>query len=87
MVLLSDSVRETFHPHNCGELYRAGYEESGVYNVYIFSAGQPVPVPVYCDMDTDRGGWLVSWFSGNTVKSKAAIYVPDKQNTVLDPII
>ena len=60
MILLSDYARETFHPRNCGELYRAGYQESGVYNVYIFSAGQPVPVPVYCDMETDRGGWLVS---------------------------
>ena len=42
---------------DCEELYHRGHHQSGVY--YITPSYTPCPVPVYCDMATDGGGWLV----------------------------
>ena len=46
-------------PRDCSGLYTSGYEESGVYTIYMYNAGQPTPFSVYCDMETDGGGWMV----------------------------
>ena len=43
--------------HNCDDLLRHGHNVSGVYEVYLAEARQFVKV--YCDMETDGGGWLV----------------------------
>ncbi|KAI0224468.1 Ficolin-2 [Lamellibrachia satsuma] len=43
--------------HNCNDLLRDGHNVSGVYEVYLAEAKQFVKV--YCDMETDGGGWLV----------------------------
>ena len=42
---------------DCEELYERGHRRSGVY--YVTPNYTPCPVPVYCDMETDGGGWLV----------------------------
>ncbi|KAL2090453.1 hypothetical protein ACEWY4_015141 [Coilia grayii] len=45
-------------PSDCSQELLNGVQESGL--VEIFPLGQAsVPVSVYCDMETDRGGWTV----------------------------
>ncbi|KAI8496522.1 cell surface pattern recognition receptor signaling pathway [Branchiostoma belcheri] len=45
-------------PRNCKELLNNGHDTSGVYTIYP-SGGGISPIHVYCDMDTDGGGWTV----------------------------
>ena len=42
---------------DCYDLLQKGYTDSGVYKIYMGQAGKFVTV--YCDMETDGGGWLV----------------------------
>ena len=41
---------------DCLDVQRAGNDSSGVYDITV---GQDT-VSVYCDMQTDEGGWTVS---------------------------
>ncbi|CAK8673415.1 unnamed protein product [Clavelina lepadiformis] len=46
------------HPaKSCQDILAAGYTESGVYP--IFPIGIPEGLRIYCDMETDGGGWMV----------------------------
>ena len=61
---MSDSDALT-PPRNCQEMRggeRGRLRESGVYSIALFNGTSPLYslVRVYCDMDTDGGGWLVS---------------------------
>ncbi|KAI0237836.1 Fibrinogen C domain-containing protein 1 [Lamellibrachia satsuma] len=44
-------------PRDCADLLTSGNRDSGVYTVWLADTGKHVEV--YCDMDTDGGGWLV----------------------------
>ena len=46
-----------YPPEDCAELLRRGNKQSGVYEVFMRKTGRKLQV--YCDMDTDNGGWLV----------------------------
>ncbi|CAN7996248.1 unnamed protein product, partial [Ixodes hexagonus] len=44
-------------PRDCSDLQRAGQNTSGVYTIFV--NGGTTGRPVYCDMDTEGGGWTV----------------------------
>ncbi|KAJ8033514.1 Fibrinogen-like protein A [Holothuria leucospilota] len=43
-------------PNNCYQLRGHGINKSGI---YIIQTPRQLPIEVYCDMDTDNGGWTV----------------------------
>ncbi|XP_068197073.1 tenascin-N [Antennarius striatus] len=45
-------------PMDCLQIMKNGNKKSGVYTIYI-NNDLSRPIEVYCDMDTDGGGWLV----------------------------
>ncbi|XP_047446209.1 tenascin-N isoform X3 [Mugil cephalus] len=45
-------------PMDCVQIMKNGNKRSGVFTVYI-NNDQSKPIEVYCDMDTDGGGWLL----------------------------
>lgn len=45
-------------PMDCVQIMKNGNKKSGIYTVYINNE-RSKPIEVYCDMDTDGGGWLV----------------------------
>ncbi|XP_067467943.1 angiopoietin-related protein 7-like [Thunnus thynnus] len=54
--LASDGQYLSFCPSDCASLYHNGVRRSGVYTI-ILSPG--ATLPVYCDMETEGGGWTV----------------------------
>uniref|UniRef100_A0A224Y5Y0 Fibrinogen-related domain containing protein n=1 Tax=Rhipicephalus zambeziensis TaxID=60191 RepID=A0A224Y5Y0_9ACAR len=51
-------IKRTVKPRHCADLLAAGQRNSGVYTVFHGSAGSSGQ-DVYCDMETDGGGWTV----------------------------
>jgi len=45
-------------PMDCIQIMKNGNKKSGIYTVYI-NNDRSKPIEVYCDMDTDGGGWLM----------------------------
>ncbi|XP_070775370.1 tenascin-N [Enoplosus armatus] len=45
-------------PMDCVQIMQNGNRKSGIYTIYM-NDDRSKPVEVYCDMDTDGGGWLV----------------------------
>ena len=43
--------------NDCADLLTEGYNTSGLYAVYLEQTRKYITV--YCDMETDGGGWLV----------------------------
>ncbi|KAK2171725.1 hypothetical protein NP493_1034g00007 [Ridgeia piscesae] len=50
-------LKRHFRPRDCYDLLRDGHNASGVYEVYLAKARKFVRV--FCDMDSNDGGWLV----------------------------
>ncbi|XP_077507727.1 techylectin-5A-like [Amblyomma americanum] len=51
-------IRDILYPRNCADLLEAGQRTSGIYTVFHKTAGR-TGQNVYCDMETDGGGWTV----------------------------
>ncbi|KAM4552537.1 tenascin-N [Odontesthes bonariensis] len=45
-------------PMDCVQIMKNGNKKSGVYTIYI-NNDRSKPIEVYCDMETDGGGWLM----------------------------
>lgn len=55
----SQATVTTVRPMDCADIMMAGYKTSGVYEIYPFTCTCVKPVQVWCDMETDGGGWTV----------------------------
>lgn len=47
------------HPSDCSQVQQNTNAASGLYTIYL-NGDANRPMEVYCDMDTDGGGWIVS---------------------------
>ncbi|XP_064793451.1 tenascin-N-like [Oncorhynchus masou masou] len=45
-------------PMDCTQIKKNGNMASGIYTIYV-NSDRTKPMEVYCDMDTDGGGWVV----------------------------
>ena len=45
---------------SCDKVSRSGFNTSGIYDITV--QGRSGPVPVYCELNTNGGNWLVSYF-------------------------
>ncbi|KAM3604333.1 uncharacterized protein V6R79_009606 [Siganus canaliculatus] len=45
-------------PMDCVQIMKNGNKKSGIYTIYINNE-RTKPIEVFCDMDTDGGGWLM----------------------------
>ncbi|XP_032319579.1 tenascin-N isoform X4 [Camelus ferus] len=46
------------HPADCSQVQQNSHVASGLYTIYLHGDASR-PLQVYCDMDTDGGGWIV----------------------------
>ena len=62
-MLPSTNIGSTNLPRNCQDVLERGHTQNGVYTIQVFDnhyGVKPQLVDVYCDQETDGGGWLVS---------------------------
>lgn len=64
-MLLDILVNESFIPKamDCTDVLQMGHKRSGIYEIWPVSrVTDGKPLRVYCDMDTNGGGWTVNIF-------------------------
>eukprot|EP00914_Ancora_sagittata_P024991 GHVO01049833.1.p1 GENE.GHVO01049833.1~~GHVO01049833.1.p1 ORF type:complete len:129 (-),score=2.98 GHVO01049833.1:130-516(-) len=71
-----DDGKNLYQPTNCKELQNRGRKHSGVYAIYTDRSSDARPIQVYCDMETDGGGWLVSHCTMLMVCSAELSFLP-----------
>ncbi len=60
-IFVTEALTAQRFPRDCYDILQAGNSVSGLHNIYpAYIEG---PIQVFCDMDTDGGGWTVSWFT------------------------
>ncbi|KAK8765840.1 hypothetical protein V5799_031551, partial [Amblyomma americanum] len=52
-------IKDRIRPKHCADHLHAGQTTSGVYTIFL-QADDQTGQAVYCDMETDGGGWTVS---------------------------
>ncbi|GFU42282.1 techylectin-like protein, partial [Nephila pilipes] len=69
------SLETIVKPVDCEEVLRSGQKKSGVYTIWPRSRViEDQPLEVFCDMDTDGGGWTVLQRRGNFSRSENYFY-------------
>lgn len=64
MQILPKNTLDGSQPVDCADILQMGYNKSGIYEIRPnnrLTEGRPLRV--YCDMDTNEGGWTVSFFN------------------------
>ena len=72
IVMSTEKSEAQARPLDCSDLKDFGFTRSGHYDIYPYlqSGVSDVPVKVWCDMDTEEGGWTVGFQSMKTYNNE-----------------
>ncbi|XP_063610905.1 ficolin-2-like isoform X2 [Penaeus indicus] len=64
-IVLRSVLSQTTRPTDCADHLLLGHTKSGVYEIFPFKCRCGEPVKVWCDMETEGGGWTVFFTRDN----------------------